>query len=208
MRQSNVFLSGENVSLVPLSVDHKEALRKAVMDGELWKIWYAGVPSPSEMGSEIDRRLELSNQNSMIAFTVLDKEGKVCGMTSIYEINREHHRSRIGYTWYAKTVQRTALNKESKLLLLDYAFNVLEMNVVYFTTHRFNLPSRRAIESLGAQLDGILRNHMVLEDGTLRDTCCYSIISSEWPTIKRNLEWSITQKNKQSRYSDSLDERE
>lgn len=186
---SPVTLSGRHASLVPLSRDHESALMDAVRDGQLWNLWYTVVPPPELMGAEIDRRLALHRTGSMLPFTVLDHTATPVGMTTFMNVDATHRRVEIGSTWYAARVQRTALNTECKLLLLAHAFETLECIAVEFRTHVLNVRSRRAIERLGARLDGILRNHMRMANGTLRDTCVYSIIASEWPTVRAHLEW-------------------
>lgn len=182
---------GVLASLHPLDMSHQGALREAVLDGDLWKLWYARVPSPNGMEDEISRRLKLSEEGKMMPFTVLDANKKVVGMTSYQTLDPNNRRVEIGYTWYSKSVQRTLLNTEIKLKLLSYAFETLDVIAVGFTTSTYNQSSRNAIERLGAKLDGVLRNHSILPDGTLRDTCYYSIISSEWPAVKRNLLWKL-----------------
>ena len=184
-------LSGEHVKLFPLHVDDEPLLRLAVQDGELWKLWFARVPSPDQMAEEIQRRLELLRRGTMMPFTVRNSSGEVVGMTTYQFLDSTNRRVEIGHTWYAKGVQRTALNTEAKFLLLEYAFDVLNCISVGFTTSTFNHDSRRAIERLGAKLDGVLRNHSLIDEGIPRDTCYYSIIQSEWPAVRRNLRWRL-----------------
>jgi N-acetyltransferase len=186
-----VRLEGEHASLVPLAPEHADALAEAVRDGELWRLWYTFVPSPESMATEIARRLELQSRGAMLPFTVLDAAGTPAGMTTYMNIDAANRRVEIGSTWYAQRVQRTPLNTECKLMLLRHAFETLECIAVEFRTHRFNTQSRRAIERLGAQLDGILRSHMRLSDGSLRDTAVYSIVAAEWPTVRNHLEWQL-----------------
>jgi len=185
-------LSGRHVQLVPLSLDHLDSLISAVRDGELWKLWYTSAPSPEGMHTEIDRRLALQESRSMLPFTVIERAtGQTVGMTTYMNVDTINRRVEIGSTWYARRVQRTALNSEAKLLLLAHAFDIMGCIAVEFRTHFMNEQSRRAIERLGAKLDGILRNHSVAANGTLRDTCVYSIIASEWPTVRAHLEWQL-----------------
>lgn len=187
-----VHLSGKHVELVPLSPDHEEGLAAAASDGELWHLWYTRIPRPEEMKAEITRRLALQESGSMAPFTVMERPGgRIVGMTTYMNIDTAGPRLEIGSTWYAQSVQRTALNTEAKLLLLGHAFETLGCLAVEFRTHFMNHASRRAIERLGAKLDGILRSHMRLPNGTVRDTCVYSIIAPEWPTIRANLEWKL-----------------
>jgi RimJ/RimL family protein N-acetyltransferase len=184
---SPVVLQGMHVRLEPLHPDHAAALAEAVREGELWTAWYTVVPSPDGMAAEIERRLGLQAAGSMLPFAVLDADGVPVGMTTYMNIDARFRRVEIGSTWLARRVQRTALNTEAKWLLLRHAIEVLDCIAVEFRTHRFNQQSRRAIERLGAQLDGILRHHQRTADGSLRDTCVYSITAPEWPTVHRHL---------------------
>lgn len=184
-----VTLSGRHVELVPLSPDHHDGLVEAVRDGRLWELWYTSIASPENMAAEIDRRLGLQAKGTMLPFTVIDKPaGRIVGMTTYMNVDLVGPRVEIGSTWYAKGAQRTPLNTEAKLLLLTHAFETLDCLAVEFRTHFMNHQSRRAIERLGAKLDGILRNHMRMPNGTLRDTCVYSILPAEWPTVRAHLE--------------------
>jgi RimJ/RimL family protein N-acetyltransferase len=189
-----VTLSGPHAQLKPLSQDHCDGLIEAVEDGELWKLWYTSVPKPEEMTKEIDRRLGLQQAGSMLAFTVFDADAKIAGMTTYMNVDAANRRVEIGSTWYAKRVQRSALNTQCKLLLLTHAFETLDCIAVEFRTHFFNHQSRRGIERLGAKQDGILRSHMIAPNGTLRDTVVYSIIAGEWPTVKAHLNYQLNEK--------------
>ena len=187
-----VTLCGRHVRLAPLIRDHAGALRAASRDGDLWRLWYTSVPTPDAMDAEIERRLGLQSAGSMLPFTVLSEpDGRVTGMTTFMNIDTANRRVEIGHTWYAASVQRTQLNTEAKLLLLAHAFEDLDCIAVEFRTHFLNQQSRRAIERLGARLDGILRSHQRTSDGSLRDTCVYSIIAAEWPAIKSHLRWQL-----------------
>jgi len=186
-----VTLTGTYASLVPLSADHAPALADAARDGELWRLWYTTVPAPDAMTAEIGRRLSLLDAGAMLPFTVLDAAGTPVGMTTFMNVDAVNDRVEIGSTWYAARVQRTALNTECKLMLLTHAFETLRCIAVELRTHIMNAQSRRAIERLGAKLDGVLRNHMRMPNGTLRDTVVYSIIESEWPTVRANLQWQL-----------------
>lgn len=188
---SPVTLSGKHVRLVPLARDHEAALCDAVRDGELWRLWYTAVPSPEGMTKEIERRLDLQSKASMLPFTVFTADGRVAGMTTYMNVDNVHRRVEIGSTWYAKSVQRSPLNTEAKRLLLAHAFDTLGCIAVELRTHRLNTQSRRAIERLGAQLDGILRAHQRSPDGSLRDTAVYSITAAEWPTVRMHLDWQL-----------------
>lgn len=184
-------LRGQHAALVPLDPAHREGLEQAARDGELWKLWYTSVPQPDGMAKEIERRLRLQSEGSMLPWTVLDASGAVAGMTTYMNVDKTAPRVEIGSTWYAKRVQRTPLNTECKLMLLRHAFETVGCAVVEFRTSFFNQQSRTAIERLGAKLDGILRNHTRHTDGTLRDTCAYSILNSEWPAVRSHLTYQI-----------------
>lgn len=187
-----VTLRGDGVDLVPLSLAHEQDLVEATRDGELWKLWYTTVPAPQGMQAEITRRLDLQAAGRMVPFAVIDRSGGTAvGMTTYMNVDAANRRLEIGSTWYRKRVQRTSLNTECKLLLLRHAFEVVGCIAVEFRTHFLNSASRRAIERLGAKLDGILRQHMVMPNGSLRDTCVYSIIAPEWPAVRANLIWQL-----------------
>jgi RimJ/RimL family protein N-acetyltransferase len=183
-----VTLSGEVVVLEPLTMQHAQELQEAVRDGELWKLWYTPIPTPEGMEAEIQRRLSLQAAGSMLPFAVIERASdQAVGMTTYMNIDAKNKRVEIGSTWYRKRAQRTPLNTECKLLLLTHAFEALNCVAVEFRTSNFNLQSRRAIERLGAKLDGILRSHSQHPNGTLRDTYVYSILAAEWPAVKANL---------------------
>jgi len=183
-----IVLRGRFAALEPLTLEHHDALCEAVRDGELWKLWYTNVATPEGMRADIERRLGLWEAGSMLPWAVRDlASGKVVGMTTFMNIDAKSQRVEIGSTWYARQVQRTPLNTECKMMLLAHAFETLECIAVEFRTSFFNLQSRRAIERLGAKPDGILRNHIRMANGTLRDTCVYSILPHEWPAVKSSL---------------------
>ncbi|HEX4197331.1 MAG TPA: GNAT family protein [Caulobacteraceae bacterium] len=187
-----ITLEGRHAILAPLSLDHAEALAEAVKDGELWKLWYTGVASPDGMVADIEGRLGRRAVGAALPFTVIARaSGKPVGMTTYMNLDRQTPRVEIGATWYRASVQRTSINTECKLMLLGHAFEALACPAVEFRTHFLNHQSRRAIERLGAKLDGVLRNHVRMPDGTLRDTCVYSILESEWPTVRRHLQWQL-----------------
>ena len=184
-----VTLTGTYVTVTHLSHSHHDDLVEATADGDLHQLWYTMVPSPSEVAAEIERRIALE---SMLPFAVIDNgSGKAVGMTTYMNIDAPNRRVEIGSTWYRKSVQRTPLNTECKLLLLQHAFEQLDCICVEFRTHFINVQSRRAIERLGAKLDGILRSNMVMANGSIRDTAVYSIIACEWSTVKANLEHKL-----------------
>ena len=194
-----VTLSGQHVRLEPLAAKHHDDLVLAVQDGELWNHWYTAIPRPENMTAEIQRRLELQAKGSMCPFAVIEPgTGRAVGMTTYMNIDATHRRLEIGSTWYRQSVQRTALNTEAKRLLLAHAFEQLHCIAVEFRTHFFNQQSRRAIERLGAKLDGVLRSHQINPHpqaaGSLRDTCVYSIIAGEWPSVKAHLDHQLRRK--------------
>lgn len=186
-----VSLNGVHGSLVPLTQDHAADLMDAAADGALHRLWYTTVPAPEGVAAEIDRRMGLHRSGTMLPFAILDPSGHAVGMTTYMNIDALNKRLEIGSTWYRKSVQRTALNTECKLLLLRHAFETLGCIAVDFRTHSMNFQSRRAIERLGAKLDGVLRAHSVLANGTIRDTATYSIIACEWPAVRANLTWKL-----------------
>lgn len=192
-----VTLRGQHVTLAPLAAAHEAELQEAVRDGELWNHWYTAIPRPEGMAAEIARRLDLQAKGSMCAFAVMDPAtGRAVGMTTYMNIDAANRRVEIGSTWYRQSVQRTPLNTEAKRLLLAHAFEQLGCIAVEFRTHFFNQQSRRAIERLGAKLDGVLRNHQINPHpaaiGALRDTCVYSIIASEWPNVRAHLDHQLS----------------
>jgi RimJ/RimL family protein N-acetyltransferase len=190
-----VVLEGAHARLAPLKSEDGPALAEAVKDGELWKLWHTTVAAPSGMAADIARRLGLRAEGSSLPFTVFElATGEAVGMTTYLNIDPTNRRLEIGSTWYRRRAQRTAINTECKRLLLGHAFETLDCMAVEFRTHFFNTASRRAIERLGARLDGILRSHSRLADGSLRDTCVYSIIASEWPAVRRNLDGRLEER--------------
>jgi N-acetyltransferase len=186
-----VTLEGLHARLEPLKHDHHDGLVEAVKDGALWGLWYTAIPEPGKMKAEIDRRLGLQVAGSMLPFTVKRPDGVIAGMTTYMNIDAANKRVEIGSTWYRKAVQRSPLNTQCKLLLLQHAFENLNCIAVEFRTHFFNQQSRAAITRLGAKQDGILRNHSVAPNGTLRDTVVFSIIAPEWPTVKAHLAYQL-----------------
>ncbi|HZW51257.1 MAG TPA: GNAT family protein [Rudaea sp.] len=187
-----VTLRGERVTVEPLRHDHHDGLVESARDGELWNLWYTVVPTPQTMRAEIDRRLALQVAGSMVPFVIVaNATQRVVGATSYMNIDAESRRVEIGHTWYAASAQRTGINTETKRLLLAHAFEELDCIAVEFRTHYFNRASRTAIERLGAKLDGILRNHRRGADGSLRDTCVYSIVAGEWPAVRAHLDFEL-----------------
>ena len=186
-----VSLSGTHGALVPLSQTHAADLAEASADGDLHKLWYTSIPAPDAVEAEITRRLSLCESGSMVPFAILDTGGRAVGMTTYMNIDHSNRRLEIGSTWYRKSVQRTGMNTECKLLMLRHAFETLDAIAVEFRTNVINTQSRRAIERLGAKPDGILRAHMIMANGTIRDTAVYSIAAAEWPTTKAHLEFQM-----------------
>jgi RimJ/RimL family protein N-acetyltransferase len=182
-------LHSRTVSLVPLAQSHAADLSEAAADGDLQRLWYTSIPTPEQVPAEIDRRLGLLDAGAMVPFAVLDPAGRAVGMTTYMNIDHGNRRVEIGSTWYRQSVQRTGLNTACKLLMLRHAFGACDAIAVEFRTHRLNRQSRAAIERLGAQLDGILRAHMILPNGTIRDTAVYSVTAADWPTVQANLEF-------------------
>ena len=182
-----VRLEGADVFLEPLAPSHADALARASADGALWRLWYTSVPKPDGMAEAIAARLKAHEAGQSTPFAVVSKAtGYAVGMTSYLNVVPAVKRLEIGSTWYATSVQRTGVNTQCKSLLLAHAFETLGCIAVEFRTHFFNHQSRKAIERLGAKLDGILRNHHD-PAGNIRDTCVYSIIAGEWPQVKRHL---------------------
>jgi len=187
-----VVLTGEWAVLTPLTREHATELQNAVSDGELWKLWYTKIPTPEQIPAEIERQLTLCQEGRMFPFAVVSKRtGQLLGMTTYMNIESQHRRLEIGTTWYRASAQRTAINTECKKLLLTHAFEILSCIAVEFRTSAMNFQSRKAIERLGAKLDGVLRSHQIFPNGTLRDTCVYSILAHEWPAVCAHLEWLL-----------------
>lgn len=186
-----VTLAGPFATLEPLGTSHVAEACEAVADGEIWRQWTTDIPSPEGMQAEIERRIEQHRKGLMLPFAVRDAAGRFAGMTSFMNIEAAYLRLEIGSTWYRRDVRRTGLNTQAKLLLLGHAFDALGCVAVEFRTHFFNHASRAAIARLGAKQDGILRNHRITRNGTLRDTVVFSIIASEWPTVQAHLRWQL-----------------
>ena len=193
MNLEPVTLQGQHARLEPLRLDHANALSEAVQDGELWKLWYTAIPTPAAMLGEVQRRLDLQASGSMLPFAVIHlPDERMAGMTTYMHIDSANRRLEIGSTWYRQSLQRTALNTECKRMLLGHAFEQLDCIAVEFRTHWHNNASRRGIERLGAKLDGVLRSHQIAANGSLRDTCVYSILASEWPAVRANLDHALS----------------
>jgi RimJ/RimL family protein N-acetyltransferase len=185
-------LEGHGVRLEPLSSKHEKGLAEAAKDGKLWELWYTSVPEPDKAGAYIDTALEGQEAGHMLPWAVLEaKTGTVLGSTRYHDIVREADRVEIGWTWYAQRVQRSHVNTVCKLLLFEYGFEKLSCKVIGLRTDNFNFRSQRAIEALGAKKDGVIRHHWPRRDGSIRDTFMYSVIASEWPDVKRHLEFRL-----------------
>lgn len=180
-------LIGQHVQLLPLAPAHVPDLIEAAGDGELWNLRVTSVPNAETAAAYVERALQDQAQGRALAYVVLDAQGDVVGSTRCCHIDWSLPRLEIGYTWYARRVQRTALNTEAKFLLLQQAFECFGCVAVELRTHVQNLRSRAAIERLGAKQDGLLRQHLRMPDGHLRDTVVYSILDAEWPAVRANL---------------------
>ena len=186
-----VTLTGRHVQLEPLAASHHDALVEAASDGALWKLWYTSVPAPEAMRTWLEAALAMRAQQAL-SFVMRDlRDGSIVGSTRYFHVDPVNRRLEIGHTWHALRAQRTGINTEAKLLLLGHAFEALQCIAVEFRTHWMNQQSRAAIARLGAKQDGVLRNHQRMADGSLRDTVVFSIIESEWPAVKRHLQYKL-----------------
>jgi len=187
-----VVLERSPVRLVPLGLEHEEGLRLAAADGELWNLRVTSVPEPENTRAYIENALRGRAEGHRFAFAVLDSaSGEVIGCSSYHDIVPAVERLEIGWTWYAASRQRSAVNTTAKLLLMQHAFETLGAQLVGWRTDNFNVASQRAIERLGARKDGVLRHHAVRRDGTVRDTVMYSLAAGEWPEVKAHLEYLL-----------------
>ena len=190
-----VTLTDGRIRLEPMSLAHVDALKAAAADGELWKLRVTSVPEPDDTRGYVERALAMREQGSRLPFVVVDLEndGRVIGSTSYHDIVPAVDRLEIGWTWYAKSTQRSHVNTCAKLLLLVHAFETLGARLVGWRTDNYNFASQQAIERLGARKDGVLRHHALRRDGTVRDTVMYSLAAGEWPEVKAHL---LYQQNK------------
>lgn len=187
-----VSLRGTYAQLEPLARTHRDELVAAASDGELWNLWYTAAPAPDAIDGWLDVALAQREQAGAMPFVVRRAgDSRLVGATRMFNIDAINRRLEIGHTWYSASAQRTAINTECKLLLLGHAFETLGCIAVELRTHFMNRASRTAIERLGAKLDGILRHHQLLPNGTIRDTCVYSIVAPEWPAVQANLQWQL-----------------
>ena len=180
-------LKGNFLTLEPLQLEHISELKVAVQDGESWKLWYANVPRPDEMSDYVEDAISAARAGNIAYAVRSNVTQQIVGTTRYYNVDAKNKRAMIGYTWYSSSARRTPINTECKLLLLAKLFESHDAIAVEFRTHYFNQPSRAAIERLGAKQDGILRQHQIMKDGSIRDTVVYSIIAAEWPAVKSNL---------------------
>jgi RimJ/RimL family protein N-acetyltransferase len=188
-------IQGDLVKLEILSTEHIEDLTEAVKDGALWNLWYTSIPEPQNVKNYIETAISEFQNNKSFPFVIIRKyDNKVIGTTRFMNADSRNKRLEIGTTWYAKSTQRTGSNTECKYLLLKYAFENLECIAVEFRTHIHNTQSRNAIARLGAKQDGIIRNHTIDKTGCLRDTVVFSILNSEWNTVKKSLEFKMNKK--------------
>ena len=184
-----VVLERGAVRLEPMSERHVPALQEAAADGALWELWFTAVPASDETEAYVATALRGLRDGHMLPWVVRDLEsGAVVGSTRYHDIVAEIDRVEIGYTWYAKSRQRSHVNSTCKLMLLAHAFETLGCKVVGLRTDNFNFRSQKAIEALGAKKDGVIRHHLARKDGTVRDSHIYSILLGEWPDVKRHLE--------------------
>lgn len=182
-------LTGTLARLEPLSVDHRDDLADAVVEGELWRTWYTSVPAPEEMAQAIQTRLTWHREGAVVPWAIIDpRAGRAVGMTTYLNLDPANRRLEIGHTWLGRAAQGTGVNPAAKLLLLRRAFEDLGCIAVEFRTHWHNVASREAIARLGAKQDGVLRQHKILPDGSLRDTVVFSILDSEWPAVRAGLQ--------------------
>jgi N-acetyltransferase len=187
-----VTLERAPVRLEPLGLQHEEGLKRAAADGELWNLRFTSVPEPADTRAYIEAALSHREAGHRFPFVVIESvTGEVLGTTSYHDIVPAVDRLEIGWTWYAKRVQRSAVNTTAKLLLLTHAFDTLGAKLVGWRTDNYNFASQRAIERLGAKKDGVLRHHALRRDGTVRDTVMYSVTAGEWPEVRAHLEWQL-----------------
>jgi RimJ/RimL family protein N-acetyltransferase len=185
-----IVLTGSLVRLEPIAPEHQQGLAEAVQDGSLWDLWFTSVPKPRQVPDFISTAVDLQSKESALAFSVIELgSDRILGSTRFCNIDSRNRRLEIGYTWYRKSVQRTGVNTECKLLLLQHAFETLQCIAVEFRTHWHNHASRSAIARLGAKQDGVLRQHQIMPDGQYRDTVVFSILNSEWPAVKTQLQF-------------------
>ncbi|WP_255310629.1 GNAT family N-acetyltransferase [Aliivibrio sp. 1S128] len=193
---SGTELKGKIVTLIPLQLEHASALVEAASDGELWDLWYTKIPNKETVNGYIELALSEQDAGRSLAFSVIDNETQtIIGTTRLCHADCVNKRVEIGYTWYAKSYQRTSVNTECKFLLLSHAFENLSAIAVEFGTHWHNHASRNAIARLGAKQDGVIRNHQQMADGSYRDTVVFSVINSEWLAVKASLLFKLERRS-------------
>ncbi len=189
---SPVTLEGHRVRLEPLRPEHRDGLAAAAADGKLWELWFTSVPEPDRTADYIAEAIAGQRSGHMLPWAVRDlATDTLVGSTRYHDIMTAVDRVEIGWTWYSASWQRSHVNSACKLLLMTHAFETLGCQVVGFRTDNFNFRSQRAIEALGAKKDGVLRHHHRRRDGSVRDSVMYSVVASEWPAVRRNLEWRL-----------------
>ena len=188
-----ITLEGHDIRLEPLTLEHEADLSAAAADGELWNLWFTSVPQPEETKTYIENALAGYKAGHMLPWAVRElSTGKIVGSTRYHDVVANIDRVEIGYTWYAKSWQKSHVNTVCKLLLLAHAFDTLGCKVVGLRTDNFNFNSQKAIEGLGAKKDGILRHHAIRRDGSVRDSVMYSILSTEWASVKQHLRFRLS----------------
>ena len=193
---SPVTLKDNGVTLIPLQPEHAAGLEKAAADGKLWQLRVTSVPEPGAAQAYIEAALKGQEDGHMLPFAIVEQSsGDIIGTSRYHDIVPAVARLEIGYTWYAKSWQRTHVNTTCKLLLLRHAFQQLGAGTVGWRTDNFNYASQRAIERLGARKDGILRHHALRRDGTVRDTVMYSLTAGEWPEVEKQLEYQLSMRH-------------
>jgi N-acetyltransferase len=195
LEPSPVTLEGHGVRLEPLAQEHRDGLAAAAADGKLWQLWFTSVPEPHQIADYIADALAGQRAGHMLPWAVRDlATDAIVGSTRYHDIVTSVDRVEIGYTWYAASRQRSHVNSACKILLMTHAFETLGCGVVGFRTDNFNFRSQRAIEALGAKKDGVLRHHFRRRDGSVRDSVMYSVLVSEWPAVRQNLEWRLARR--------------
>ena len=193
IKLSPIPLEGHGIRLEPLSLEHEAELSAAAADGELWNLWFTSVPNPDETKKYIETALAGYQAGHMLPWAVRELgSGKIVGSTRYHDVMANIDRVEIGYTWYAKSWQKSHVNTVCKLLLLAHAFDTLGCKVVGLRTDNFNFNSQKAIEGLGAKKDGVLRHHAMRRDGSVRDSVMYSILVTEWIGVKQHLRFRLS----------------
>lgn len=191
-RTEPVILEGRRVRLVPLELAHVPALAEVALDPAIWQWTLARPTDEAGLRAWAEAAIVAREAGTELPFTTLDAAtGRPIGSSRYLNIVPEHRRLEIGWTWVAPSWQRTGANREAKLLMLSHAFDTLGCRRVEFKTDSRNEPSRTALLGIGAQFEGIFRNHMVMPDGLMRHSAYFSVIDDEWPAVKSGLEASL-----------------